>query len=660
MNRRNIIHILAALSLGAVLAGCSVLPEDPVPQQEGCELQFTASVGTYQVKATDTAFETGDAIGLYAYSPIDANNMRLEWSGNSFKPESPIMWVPGMELPYMHAYYPYRSSGLDYTDEFRVQSDQSTHAGFTASDFMYGQPAEGSEGGTVNLVFEHRFSKLVMYLDSALDEPIQDVYLSNVYGVAKFYNSADALFGYYTIGNTGTIKTGKVMDATGAVAWAVIVPAQYCQPRIIVTTESGKQYNFDTASSISFDAGCSYKARLSIDDSSEYTDFTTEVTEWTSNSDIAFRVYREWGIVGSFSGWMDDYSIGYDYDTTIDAMFEYYAGQAFKFRWVGDWSFNYGIGEWTEEGSMAGEGTYDLVHGGGNILLPVSGIWNVSLDLLNERVTFTLLQEYETSETDIWTGNLLIDNWNGLTELAYGSYDWSFLEPGQVLNFYFTMTADASYYMIRIADGTWMPLPGMLANYPDLEGDYMPDYGTEHFSLTLTQEDVANIIENGLVVTGNGFTLTRISLSTISYGDIDLDGRWNAPRSAEDPEDITFCLIFDGGSLELYVIPWGQCYQGTFSFTNGVISFNIDRGYQAYSDVSYDPETGEMDSYSWWAGNLDGETLELEDGFDWYLMSDEMLSQYEESFTTIGFRPAGTGKALGQVLGFETIFTKEQ
>lgn len=120
-----------------------------------------------------------------------------------------------------------------------------------------------------------------------------------------------------------------------------------------------------------------------------------------------------------------------------------------------------------------------------------------------------------------------------------------------------------------------------------------------------------------------------------------IEGRWDAPRFADNPDDIAFVAIFAGQNLDLYVIPWGQHLKGTYMLTDGRITYNISEAYQAYTDVTYD-ENGNMTSWSWNIGNLDAATLTLAEGYDWYAMAEEELDRAREDFGEFEFKINGT------------------
>ena len=99
--------------------------------------------------------------------------------------------------------------------------------------------------------------------------------------------------------------------------------------------------------------------------------------------------------------------------------------------------------------------------------------------------------------------------------------------------------------------------------------------------------------------------------------DVSLDGRWNAARNAEQPSDYAVSLIFKGNKLDAYIIAWGHHFQGTYTFVNNVINYNITTATAAFQNVTFDDEGNRL-SYSWMAGDMDQETFELAPGYQWY------------------------------------------
>lgn len=276
---------LSKLALGAAAALLlfSCAKEANFTGKSEKSINFTASVGSYQTKATDTAFEKGDAVGLMC-EVLGLDNAKLTWDGKALIPETEITWGDWDKNTSINfaAYYPYNAA-FDWT--FTIQSDQSEHAGFTASDFMGAVTAASPADGTVHFGFQHLLSKIVFTVDNQAGVEIADVYMSNVYGKVEVSVGADpkTLTDY----RPGTVKAGKA-TVNGKEAWAVIIAPGKCAPAIKVVTTDGKEYSYEIESAIEFKSGNRYGAKIVIDEDSISTDLSGDITDWTDNAELEF------------------------------------------------------------------------------------------------------------------------------------------------------------------------------------------------------------------------------------------------------------------------------------------------------------------------------------------------------------------------------------
>ena len=391
--------VLAALLAGALAGGCSSHKEEEAPADSALrEVRFEAGIGSFEVKATDSAFERGDAIGISAGWPINAYDCRYRWGGNGLVPDSPIYWPSDDTYASFFAYYPYGS--LDRLEDpywegvllgFCVNSDQSMHALFTGSDLMTAYTGGHPGMDAIWLGFKHRMAKIVISIEDYRSEPldIADVYLANVQGRVLCRPEREE---YEVYGESGAIKTCPVETLSGDPAWAVIIPPQYVRPALIITTTGGEQFTFDLESEVRFTSGTRTFAHVTIDDSCVGTDFTSDVTEWTDNKDIVFSddEGHSWSIIGSATGWNQDYMMDNPSKGIHTIEFNYREGDTFKFRRDQDWTYNYGLGDYGGV-ALAGEGEYTLQRGGADIALPQTGRWKAELDAIHQTVIFTLI-----------------------------------------------------------------------------------------------------------------------------------------------------------------------------------------------------------------------------------------------------------------------------
>lgn len=132
-------------------------------------------------RATDTQFENGDAIGIFAakrknpavVAPLTAynnfaHNKKFVYQNGYFYAATSADEIDtaGNRLDF-YVYYPYQTDATDTEQiDFSAQPDQTTHHNLTASDFMYASNLNGISGGSVPLNFVHRFTKIRIIPDT--------------------------------------------------------------------------------------------------------------------------------------------------------------------------------------------------------------------------------------------------------------------------------------------------------------------------------------------------------------------------------------------------------------------------------------------------------------------------------------------------------------
>ena len=250
-------------------------------------------------RATETAFESGDVIGLYAteYSgdfaaPLQisgnwANNVATTYNGSVWTPAKKIFWSENKMDVY--GYYPYMTPSSIDEHLWSVQLDQSTPetadalSGYEASDFLWAK-ATGVEqtNGDVQLQFKHRCSKLVVKLVKGPDYsgvlPTEsELYIHSTIPTATldFVNGAVTKYLY---GEMATIKARRVDDATFE---AIIVPQRMETRRpFLEYIANGVSYLYE--STFIFKAGKLHTLELTINSNPDQIEIEVggEVTDW--------------------------------------------------------------------------------------------------------------------------------------------------------------------------------------------------------------------------------------------------------------------------------------------------------------------------------------------------------------------------------------------
>ena len=144
-----------------------------------------------------------------------------------------------------------------------------------------------------------------------------------------------------------------------------------------------------------------------------------------------------------------------------------------------------------------------------------------------------------------------------------------------------------------------------------------------------------------------------------------LEGRWNAPRSEEQPDDYCFSLVFSGtNKLELYVIAYGWRCTGTYTFSNDAIHYSITEISQSLSGVTFD-EHGVINSGSGGMDSLNPDTLQPSEGYAWYPLNNNRQDLYDEyvvNYASFTFKLTSDTTAESNLMGpsEKYIFTKQQ
>lgn len=229
---------MAATAL--LIAGCD---KGMIPTEDVADGQMRIEVKHPSLtRATETAFEKGDVIGLFATEYTDGVATPLQvsgnWANNVATTFDGSKWVPGKKVYWsdntmdVYGYYPYMKPTSINEHLWSVQLDQSTAetadalSGYEASDFLWAKAAGVSQAdGAATLQFAHRCSKLVVKLVKGVDyEGVfpseSELYIHNVVPTAVIdFTTGAVTKDMYS--EPGTIKARRVDDETFE---AIIVP----------------------------------------------------------------------------------------------------------------------------------------------------------------------------------------------------------------------------------------------------------------------------------------------------------------------------------------------------------------------------------------------------------------------------------------------------
>jgi hypothetical protein len=98
------------------------------------------------------------------------------------------------------------------------------------------------------------------------------------------------MLGGYTIGDSGTIKAGKLANASQGYtdSYTLIIPPQQEIPNIAITTTTDKQYTFSVNEPIEFNSGKVRHLKVTITEDSVSTEIDATIRDWSADEDVEF------------------------------------------------------------------------------------------------------------------------------------------------------------------------------------------------------------------------------------------------------------------------------------------------------------------------------------------------------------------------------------
>ena len=228
MKMKNILNSLfpwLAMTTLLSLQGCENEEGTAIHSRDTVSFEIDAG----GARATETTFETGDAIGVYAAVRMSsapatlktsgnyADNKRFVWNGSQFVADGDANEIAaGYETDY-YAYYPYREdmgNPLDY--DFSIQGDQ--REGITLSDFMYAANRSGTTDKVITLAFFHRLSRLQVTYTPEAGEALSGVTIQRAKATANIN------LGTGTANTLGATSDIRMYNDGGT--FTAVIPAQ--------------------------------------------------------------------------------------------------------------------------------------------------------------------------------------------------------------------------------------------------------------------------------------------------------------------------------------------------------------------------------------------------------------------------------------------------
>lgn len=290
MNKRLILMLLCPLMIVACnkqVPEKKPVPEQPEPQKEG--ISFKGIIKPMS-RATDSGFETGDAIGVFAVEKTTGNvsgrlmssnyadNVKYVYSNGLFSGATSVIEQPtDKPLMFYKAVYPY-SSDLRNEFSFAVGSDQSNSSSYTMSDLMTAD-TEATTEVTPHLVFSHKLSNIIINLKYE-EKPggSEQMFFNNVLVEAKANINENTFTAF------GTTKT-VIASGNGNNSFKVILPPQTIAEKVtLITLKVGsKTFTFFPESDFIWKSGMQYTYDVTVSKAGIIS-FTSSINPWETDN----------------------------------------------------------------------------------------------------------------------------------------------------------------------------------------------------------------------------------------------------------------------------------------------------------------------------------------------------------------------------------------
>lgn len=311
-------HAKVAVLVGSIMLGSSCVNEIDSEISTGTvPITFSSKVSSNNTRVTNTAFEKGDKVGLYATisgtSLTDKRYIDNPWmecgDNGSFIPEKTVFYPTGEATLDFISYFPYQQEGVQAgksTIPVSVQPDQSDLKNLASSDFLVAtkKDVESSEDAVI-LSYRHKFTKIKITITPGKGEEITQMYNSNPKIIATgFKTKAD-----YDLEKGVFVNLSNETDITPSGRWNLIDGALSGKEFIVIP----QNVNTETKFIMEWN-GKIYTCTMPELTMKESTQCKIDITALQTTSQTLT------GIVGEIEDWADGESKSTDNNGEITAV----------------------------------------------------------------------------------------------------------------------------------------------------------------------------------------------------------------------------------------------------------------------------------------------------------------------------------------------------
>ncbi len=273
------IKTLLTMIPAALLAiACGKTPSEPTPvepQKPQETAKIPINISTAVTKVTDTAFETGDAVGLFVVNQPGslkqngnhADNVKFTYDGSKWSAENQLYWADDTTPADFYVYYPYSSSANVSAYDFSVRQDQSTEDGYKASEFLVGGKKDVSPTpAPVVINTKHVMSCMVIELKTGTGWTDTDI-SSAIVTITGLQTAATVNLADGSVSANGGVADIKPLSLGSGAYRALVVPQSVSDADLVKIKVGENEYTLNT--SVELVGGKQHKCTIVVNRTSE-------------------------------------------------------------------------------------------------------------------------------------------------------------------------------------------------------------------------------------------------------------------------------------------------------------------------------------------------------------------------------------------------------
>lgn len=272
-----------------------VSPVTPPVTPDKPTTQLPISISTNITRATETAFESGDKVGLFVVNRnTDGSQAALLTTGNyvdnmlytytnTWTPATEIYWKDNKTHADFYLYYPYRKQVENVTAmPFSTKANQSAEADYKAGDLLVGSTLNAAPSTeAVRIEAKHIMSQVDIRLKPGAGFTESSLAAANVkVSLNNIKTSATVNLATATATATGQASTITPYN-DGSAYHAIIVPQQVAQCNLITVNVNGRDFNL--AKAFTFQSGKRHTFTVTLDKTSSGVNVTIGAWENDGN-----------------------------------------------------------------------------------------------------------------------------------------------------------------------------------------------------------------------------------------------------------------------------------------------------------------------------------------------------------------------------------------